>query len=102
MRVMYFRRPRGAAGSGAGVGAAEGLALMQALHRIRQQGDTRVRREAERVLRQVLTCETHAEGARLAREVLHSIAHGPEPRAALIAGRSLATVARTMRCPLVP
>lgn len=83
MRGILFRRPRFAAG----VGAAEGQALMQALHRIRQQGDARVRREAEQVLRQVLTCETHAEGARLARRVLHSIADGPEPRAALIAAR---------------
>lgn len=69
------------------VGAAEGQALAQALRRIGQQSEGGVRREAESVLRQVLSTECYGEAAHLARRVLHGFALGPEPRAALIAGR---------------
>jgi hypothetical protein len=69
------------------VGAAEGRALMAALWRIRDQGEPAAKREAEAALRGLLVAGSHGEAADLARATLERIACGPEPRAALIAGR---------------
>ena len=71
----------------ASVGWAEGLSLVQTLHRIRTQGEPQMRRQAEAALQQVLAAESYADAAGLAREVLRDMAYGPEPRAALIAAR---------------